>query len=374
MDIPPRRRYPIFNSKLEQQKLQGFKSIEKNILRGEYKTIQSFEADVGLLLTSFSQAYETEKPEVKELVLQIKKLYKDAKQKAIQALDPFIVSRGTGNNNLIGQTRSSSANQSALPPFQVFDPSDCEEVVRCICGTFSEEGEMVQCETCLVWQHSDCMRYVDPGNMSQNKTRKGKPSKGKNATRIWSPKKVGQKSPQKKETTDFQLLSPPKRTISTDSDEKEKVEFGDGEVISVKEALPLLEAKDEEEEMDISLSEIETQVVNYDQVGSPSTPEPGKSETPYYCELCQPREIDPEVPMGGVNDTSEKTHYLTLVREDGLMVRRNDTVYVLREWPPDQRTNPDGTPKPRKTYLNAGPLVPSECDIFRIDSLCKDAM
>lgn len=33
-----------------------------------------------------------------------------------------------------------------------------EDVIRCICGLYKDEGMMIQCERCLVWQHCDCVR------------------------------------------------------------------------------------------------------------------------------------------------------------------------------------------------------------------------
>lgn len=33
-----------------------------------------------------------------------------------------------------------------------------EEVIRCICGLYRDEGMMIQCERCLVWQHCDCVK------------------------------------------------------------------------------------------------------------------------------------------------------------------------------------------------------------------------
>jgi len=371
MEIPPRRKYPVFNASLTQHKLPGFKAIEKHILRGKYRTLQTFEADVRLVLTSFSQAFETERPDAKDLVVRITAIYKTAKQKAIQALDPFIVSNGANGNSLGGQRRRSSINN--LPTFIDVDLSQCEDIVRCICGTFSEEGEMVQCETCLVWQHSDCMRWVEPANASTKSRRggKGKQSNGrKSARNSWSPRKLTPKSSPVK-VLSIPSMASSQRTLSTDSDEKEKVEFDNGELISVKEALPLLDVVESFSGMDTPVSDVDVHALEFDGMSEPGSTDALKN-VPYYCELCQPRKIDPEVPMNGGNDTPEKTYYLTLKREDGLLVRKNDTVYVLRDWPVDQRTRPDGTPLPRRTYLTAGPLIPSECDIFRIDSLFKD--
>ena len=39
-----------------------------------------------------------------------------------------------------------------------FPGAEEEDVIRCICGLFRDEGVMIQCERCLVWQHSWCVR------------------------------------------------------------------------------------------------------------------------------------------------------------------------------------------------------------------------
>lgn len=39
-----------------------------------------------------------------------------------------------------------------------FAIGDEEDVIRCICGMYRDEGLMIQCERCLVWQHSECVQ------------------------------------------------------------------------------------------------------------------------------------------------------------------------------------------------------------------------
>ena len=37
-----------------------------------------------------------------------------------------------------------------------------EDIVRCVCGAVNEgsyRGEFVQCEVCLLWQHSSCVGF-----------------------------------------------------------------------------------------------------------------------------------------------------------------------------------------------------------------------
>lgn len=32
-----------------------------------------------------------------------------------------------------------------------------EDVIRCVCGLYKDEGFMIQCDRCLVWQHGYCV-------------------------------------------------------------------------------------------------------------------------------------------------------------------------------------------------------------------------
>ena len=44
----------------------------------------------------------------------------------------------------------------------VSNASISQETTRCVCGRKDEEGTMVQCERCLVWQHMHCMGLIAP--------------------------------------------------------------------------------------------------------------------------------------------------------------------------------------------------------------------
>jgi hypothetical protein len=32
-----------------------------------------------------------------------------------------------------------------------------KDITRCVCGSDDSQGTMIQCDTCKVWQHVDCM-------------------------------------------------------------------------------------------------------------------------------------------------------------------------------------------------------------------------
>lgn len=44
------------------------------------------------------------------------------------------------------------------PCILFFLPDEEEDIIRCICGIPRDEGLMIQCERCLVWQHCECVK------------------------------------------------------------------------------------------------------------------------------------------------------------------------------------------------------------------------
>jgi len=324
-----------------------FTQIGKKILRGEYKSLQSFEADLGLVLSTSISEDEAHV---------VKARYKELKQFAIIELEPFIITED---------------QKGELPAF--VESYEQDDVVRCICGCYDEDGMMIQCDKCLVWQHCDCMR-VPPSlrTITEDKMRRfrggGKASRGK------------------KKQNNYVL----NKSVESESLEGSIVKLGDDIIVDVKEELAI-EFKDEEDnkpaiagaESDMNgtatsldLSEMETQRIDMN-INSPKANELncGKSEKEglYFCEKCEPREVDLEIPIPVDESKPEaKEFYKTLVREDGFMVRKHDYVYVLRDYTADKKIGPDGNTLPRLTYLTAPPLDPSQCDIFRVESLWKE--
>ena len=45
--------------------------------------------------------------------------------------------------------------------FQHEEPGKDEEVIRCVCNIYKDEGKMIMCDKCEVWQHCDCMGVSD---------------------------------------------------------------------------------------------------------------------------------------------------------------------------------------------------------------------
>jgi hypothetical protein len=334
-------------------------SLGKKILKGDYKTLHAFESDLGIVLTTSNG---TDK-HLSKAAEKVKAKYKELKQYAIAELDPFIVSCGP-----LGD----------LPKLLDLNTS-AGDIIRCICGCIDDEGTMIQCDKCLVWQHCDCMSV--PLNERPTEEQSNSPSKDsqKNASRKRS--------------------SPSKTTLNKSSNffSDTNVVKIDDMVINVNEEL-MVEIKDDDVDMDSSkpedvnsngmdVSEMDTQILNVDEISASDTlmPTPSQNgpardhsdepyESPYFCEQCQPRKLNMEIPLNEErkDENPEKHYFKTLVREDKFVLRRGDHVYVLRDYPADEKIGPDGKEKPRLTYLTAPPLDPEQCDIFKIEHLWKE--
>lgn len=284
---------------------EGFdlSTIGKKILKGDYKTIQAFESDLGLVLTATSGS---DKP-LSRAAGKVKGRYKELKQDALLNLDPFIVNRGFGDDY--------------LP--KLLDPDRSGDIIRCICGCYDDEGIMIQCDKCSVWQHCDCMRV--PPDL--------RPDMGRKNSKKTSPRKS--QSPSKTPNT-----SPSLPSQSHDPNESADMVQIDDMVIDVNEELPV-EIKDDEDSSfnnkpsaaslkcsDIDISEMETQRIDFDDIliNEPlpvfniNSDNIELSENPYFCEMCQPRKCDLEIPIKEKSaQYPDRQYYKTLVREDGLM-------------------------------------------------------
>lgn len=380
MTVPSKRKCPLLYSTTEEP--LDLTQICKKILRGEYRNLGPFEVDLGFVLTNFEQALSKEKPGINDTIQQIKQFYKGLKVKAVDELEPFIVHK----------TSKGSTVSNEIPGFRIihYDPR-VDDVIRCICERFTDDGMMIQCDKCFAWQHGDCMR-VPSAQTDSSKKKKGTNKKNQRRSKFFSPvgnpgvangEDTSQNSPTKDATVKIPLVSPalssPRNTKPLARYEEEVCLDPLLDLLNVDEPIPMEIKEDSNQETlaapaPMDVSEMDTQPMDLDGDVEPNGPpveivSRKTDDVQYLCEECDDRPVDKEVPLNREDDTPDKRHFITLVREDGFMIRANDTVYVLRDPP---------TPKgqvvvDRPTYKTAGPLVPKDCDIFRIESLWKNA-
>uniref|UniRef100_UPI00398E5770 histone-lysine N-methyltransferase ASH1L n=1 Tax=Pristiophorus japonicus TaxID=55135 RepID=UPI00398E5770 len=107
-----------------------------------YKKIRSSEA------LSISKYYGRKSPTGRD-VCRLRKVYYNARHEASAQID-----------EIIGETASEAdSSETSVGEKENGNEKD-DDVIRCICGLYKDEGLMIQCEKCMVWQHCDCMRVT----------------------------------------------------------------------------------------------------------------------------------------------------------------------------------------------------------------------
>ncbi|XP_059499069.1 histone-lysine N-methyltransferase ASH1L isoform X2 [Stegostoma tigrinum] len=123
-------------------------SIEKQILTGHYKTVEAFDADM-LKVFRNAEKYYGRKSSIGRDVCRLRKVYYNARHEASAQID-----------EIIGETASEAdSSETSIGEKENGNEKD-DDVIRCICGLYKDEGLMIQCEKCMVWQHCDCMRVT----------------------------------------------------------------------------------------------------------------------------------------------------------------------------------------------------------------------
>ena len=119
-----------------------FQAIDRNINTGIYSSAYQFDRDV-IRLCQNNLRYYGHNSREGGAALQIRKLYNTIKQEYHSPLSEIVGDGGA-------ETFKKRAEMKVT-----------EDVIRCPCGQFTEEGTMIQCDKCQVWQHSDCVGRED---------------------------------------------------------------------------------------------------------------------------------------------------------------------------------------------------------------------
>ncbi|XP_036393803.1 histone-lysine N-methyltransferase ASH1L-like [Megalops cyprinoides] len=151
LTLPSRKRNTQYYEKVSDP--LDLSTIEKQILTGHYKTVEAFDTDM-LKVFRNAEKYYGRKSSVGRDVCRLRKAYYGARHEAAVQID-----------EIMGETASEADSSDSLERDHAHqhhgragshDKDD--DVIRCICGMYKDEGLMIQCEKCMVWQHCDCMR------------------------------------------------------------------------------------------------------------------------------------------------------------------------------------------------------------------------
>uniref|UniRef100_A0A672FK53 Ash1 (absent, small, or homeotic)-like (Drosophila) n=1 Tax=Salarias fasciatus TaxID=181472 RepID=A0A672FK53_SALFA len=145
LNLPSRKRNSQYYEKVSDP--LDLSTIEKQILTGHYKTVEAFDTDM-LKVFRNAEKYYGRKSSVGRDVCRLRKAYYSARHEAAVQID-----------EIVGETASEADSSDSLERDHGAGSHDKDDdVIRCICGMYKDEGLMIQCEKCMVWQHFDCMR------------------------------------------------------------------------------------------------------------------------------------------------------------------------------------------------------------------------
>ncbi|KAM4690045.1 histone-lysine N-methyltransferase ASH1L [Rhinophrynus dorsalis] len=143
LSLPPKKKNPYYYEKVSDP--LDLLTIEKQILTGYYKTVEAFDTDM-LKVFRNAEKYHGRKSQIGRDVCRLRKAYYHARHEAAAHID-----------EIVGETASEAdSSETSIGDKDVGHEKE-DDIIRCICTLFKDEGLMIQCEKCMVWQHCDCM-------------------------------------------------------------------------------------------------------------------------------------------------------------------------------------------------------------------------
>ncbi|XP_060076770.1 histone-lysine N-methyltransferase ASH1L-like [Ylistrum balloti] len=150
LSLPSKKKHPEYYNVIESP--IDFHMIERNICSGQYNSLEAFDKDMNRLFRN-AERYCGRSSWMGLLVLKLRKVYLTAKAEAVPLLEDVL---GEGNVQAITETETTEGTDN----MDSMEEEEEEEVIRCICGIYRDEGLMIQCEKCFIWQHCDCMKVA----------------------------------------------------------------------------------------------------------------------------------------------------------------------------------------------------------------------
>ncbi|XP_061231141.1 histone-lysine N-methyltransferase ASH1L isoform X2 [Neopsephotus bourkii] len=143
LNLPPKKKNADYYEKISDP--LDLATIEKQILTGYYKTVEAFDGDMLKVFRNAEKYYGRKSPTGRD-VCRLRKAYYSARHEAAAQID-----------EIVGETASEADSSETSVCEKENGHEKDEDVIRCICGLYKDEGLMIQCEKCMVWQHCDCM-------------------------------------------------------------------------------------------------------------------------------------------------------------------------------------------------------------------------
>lgn len=143
LNLPSRKRQPAYYERVARP--IDLPTIEANVEKGAYTHPGLFDDDVLRMFANTVRFYGPKAAETAaaEALLPVYTLKKEQCAARLAQIVPAATLAGFRPPN-----RPQQLMQLAVDP--------TEDIIRCICGLFIDEGVMIQCAKCLVWQHTQC--------------------------------------------------------------------------------------------------------------------------------------------------------------------------------------------------------------------------
>ncbi len=138
--LPSKKKLPTYFEQISDP--IDLSTIERNINTGSYSAAEQFDRDF-LRLCQNNLRHYGHLSEEGAAGLKLRRSYNTIKQEYRTAL-----------TEIVGEGAASDCFKTCLNADQ--QRAEDEEI-RCPCGQYKDEGVMIQCERCLVWQHCDCV-------------------------------------------------------------------------------------------------------------------------------------------------------------------------------------------------------------------------
>ncbi|XP_055378610.1 histone-lysine N-methyltransferase ash1 isoform X2 [Condylostylus longicornis] len=138
--------------------IQDFGAIKRNIEKGIYKNEDLFDKDIKQFFECSIKANASQNDLI-EVIKNLQNLYNQKKGEVEKKFAEISNRKDSIQNFSSSSTSSSSLDGIALEkqPTKSLKQTS-EDIIRCICGLYKDEGLMIQCSQCLVWQHAECTK------------------------------------------------------------------------------------------------------------------------------------------------------------------------------------------------------------------------
>ncbi|XP_041511419.1 histone-lysine N-methyltransferase ASH1L isoform X2 [Microtus oregoni] len=149
LNLPPKKKNADYYEKISDP--LDLSTIEKQILTGYYKTVDAFDADMLKVFRNAEKYYGRKSPIGRD-VCRLRKAYYSARHEASAQID-----------EIVGETASEADSSETSVSEKENGHEKDDDVIRCICGLYKDEGLMIQCDKCMEVPMIPRPHYAQPG-------------------------------------------------------------------------------------------------------------------------------------------------------------------------------------------------------------------